>query len=50
MPFCKEKNSRLERKAQGNKAMDKLNKRIQVLYKSSLHDCELEHKTGIIAI
>ena len=35
MPFCKEKNSRLERKAQGNKAMDKLNKRIQVYIISS---------------
>ena len=30
MPFCKEKHSRIERRSQDNKAMDKLNKRIQV--------------------
>ena len=30
IPFCKEKHSRIERKAQGNKAMEKLNKRTQV--------------------
>ena len=31
IPFCKEKHARIERKAQ-DKAMDKLNKRIQVYY------------------
>ena len=36
MPFCKEKHSRIERRSQDNKAMDKLNKRIQVVQFSTL--------------
>ena len=47
VPFCKEKHNRIERKA--NKAMDKLNKRIQVYTVNSLlYVCHWQSLVGNI--